>query len=118
MMELISVRQQILDAPENWRKMHLLPDGTWRGVQKKAVYDALMAMDLTTATAEKVHALGVRPYIWTPTCNECNKQFQLAISFGDDSYQWDELGAVLCLDCLRKAVALLESENHIPTNVG
>lgn len=73
-----------------------------------AVYSRLCALDLETATYEDVDkAMGTRGWAGPPTCDECNTKTWNCVQLGEKP-NYDSATANICIDCLRKAIALCE----------
>lgn len=103
--EIISERQTVLDAPNKWKELHLLPTG-WRGAAKKAAYDRIMALDLNTATIRDVNNAVQPGWEWIPpipVCNNCGA-FPSTIA----RLYFNSRNVHLCLKCLKKATRKLK----------
>jgi hypothetical protein len=75
---------------------------------RKPAWERLRALDVETATAADVDAaIGTRGWASPPTCNECGDRGQPVVQLGQEP-DYESSTAWICLDCLRRAVALAE----------
>lgn len=73
------------------------------------VYDRLRQLDVETATAEDVAAIiGNKSWCRPESCDQCGVDTYRTITLGQRR-NYESATAVLCLSCLCKAVAALET---------
>lgn len=107
-MQLVTEKQLVLEVVKAWERQY---PGHGSGQWSQEVSAALKQLDLTTATAEDIEAI-IGNSSWTAIrCNECNCRVKAAVQLGEDP-DYDSATAVVCFDCLRKALAL-EPENWL-----
>lgn len=106
-MKLISERLQILNAPENWKRRHLLPDGKWRGLAKKDAYLELMDADLNTISADSVNRMMGFQYIEPiPPCSFCGKVKAEVLESGHAE------NVYICADCVHQAADAIANAEY------
>lgn len=105
-MKLMTERGQVLDVADEWRKVYC--QGHRYGSDKDSIQIKLDALDVETATAADVAAIiGNDEWVKPRTCNECGADTYDAVQLGEEP-DYESSTAIVCLDCLRKAVALFE----------
>ena len=100
MMKVLTGRDSIRAVADEFN----IHRGAWT---TKEVIEELQALDKEIATADDVAAIiGTRA--WTDIiCSECGNIVDSAMQFGE--YDHDSTPEVVCLDCLKAAIDLLES---------
>lgn len=101
-MQLLTERQLILGIAEAWERQY--PECTCNQRNKEALI-ALRQLDLTVATAEDIEAV-IGNDSWTAIwCSECGCRIRVAVQLGGKP-DYASATAVVCFDCLEKALAL------------
>lgn len=108
-MKLLNERTQVREVAERWREQYR-PYGEWgRTVYgpSQPIYERLKRLDAETATAADVDAIiGVTGWADRATCQECRVRSFDCVHLGDEP-DYDASYAIICVDCLRKALALV-----------
>lgn len=107
-MKLITSRDLIRKVPERWKAQYC-NGGQWGNTlvsgSTKAVYEALVALDLETATADQVAAI-IGNESWSRNmCNECGQNVDAVVEIGQPP-DYESATAYACGPCLYKATAL------------
>ena len=103
-MKLLTKRQLILGIVEAWEQQYPLAAQKLHPWTRK-ILKSLKHLDLAATTAEDIAGL-TGNYSWTDiVCNECGLYIEAAVYFGED-LGFDSVTAVVCFDCLRKALTL------------
>ncbi len=102
MPRLLTERQQIRDILKNWTAQYMGGD-PWGTVKK------LEKLDLETVSAARIATLiGNDSWIAPNCCDECGSGPSWNMIRVGEEPSYDSSTAILCFDCLRKAVALIE----------
>lgn len=99
-MELVTRNIRARTAAERWRRQY--PD-------EKAKQPKLAALGDRPNPDDVDRIVGNKSWTEVPTCNECNREGLPAVVELGDKPDYDSATAWVCLDCLRKAVALAET---------
>lgn len=85
---------------EDWHKNH---------PREKKIYSRLRALPATTTEYDITAILG---HAWLAFlyCHECGDQQTTAVELGPPDEPYEDIATLVCLDCLKKAVVLAESE--------
>lgn len=105
-MKIETMREQVRAVAQRWRNQYG-NDPKWsdrQQIQKKL--DALNVEKATRKDVEKI--IGNGAWVCPPTCDECGKSTWKAVEVGAEP-DYDSRTATICIHCLRKAVALVES---------
>ena len=109
-MKLITERTQIREVAALWRKQYPQPRRTIDIAGDKIhneIAGKLDALDVEAATAADVAAIiGNTSWCHQSRCDECNRFFPAAIQVGEEP-DYESSTAILCLECLEKALALV-----------
>lgn len=99
-MELLTRNILARTAAERWRRQY--PDD-------KAKQPALVALGDRPNPDDVNRIVGNKSWTEVPTCGECRRHnLPSVVQLGDEP-DYDSSTAWVCLDCLRKAVALAET---------
>lgn len=108
---IVTLRNNIIDLPRRWREeAHSSPlldgkPGSASLASWERVYDALCAIDLTTATVADLDAIMPHFHHWVqPACQNCEAEVDEVIEFDNEA---QELQTHLCRACLAGAAALV-----------
>ena len=108
-MKHLNERTQIKDAIKNFVRTYGL--GTY-GADKRgrSICKELLALDPETATASEIaEIIGNKHWVRERTCSECGKQTWDIVEIGEEP-DYESATAEICLDCLKKAVNLIENQ--------
>jgi len=98
-MKVLSVRDNIRSVSGRFNERYK----SEKVLQKAQLY----ALNVETATPDNVAAImGTTAWI-DIFCGECNRSVDSVVQFGEFNY--DSTPEIICLDCLKNAVGLLES---------
>jgi len=105
--KLLSERNQVLEVANKWREQYSRhPEGRHTETQRK-----LDALDLTTASAEDVaRIIGNDSWAKPRECDECGTPSWQVVQLGEEP-DYESSTAIICPDCLRKALLLVEPQN-------
>lgn len=106
-MKHLNERTQIKDAIKNFVATHGL--GTY-GADKRgrSIGKELLALDPETATASEIsEIIGNKSWVCERACCECGKQTWDIVEIGEEP-DYGSATTEICLDCLKKAVNLIE----------
>jgi hypothetical protein len=110
-MKLLNERAQVREVAALWKSRYF-KRGKWtdtlRGSSEET-YKRLLALDPETATAADVKGVVGTSWCAPSTCNECGAESWDVVQLGQEP-DHDASTAWICVACLRKAVALVESE--------
>jgi hypothetical protein len=114
MIELLTKRGRIRDVANRWASQYPAasdPDGPAPWQNKQAILKRLLALDLETAQESQVtEAIGNSS--WTRiSCDCCDAELDAAVVLGEPP-NYESATAIVCLDCLKKAVQLIESNKE------
>ncbi len=102
MSKLLTERQQIRDVLAAWNVQY--PGGDPWGTASD-----LAKLDLETASANRIAAIiGNDSWVAPKCCDECGSGPSWNMIRVGEEPSYDSSTAILCFDCLRKAVALVE----------
>ena len=109
-MKVITERSQIREIASTWRRQY--PMGTYRD-KRDVIYGRLARLDPETATTDDVAAI-IGNSSWTDerVCHECKGDDLPAVVQLGEEPDCESNTAQVCLDCLRRAVALLEGSGR------
>lgn len=111
-MIVIDERHKIEGVAERWKAQYFRNGEWYRGGvlgDCGLAYARLSALDPKTATAKEVAAIiGNNSWAGPDDCHECGKTVECTVQIGQPP-DYESHTAQVCLDCLRKAVQLLES---------
>ena len=108
-MKLETMRGQVRSVAQRWRAQY--GDVSRHGADKQEIHRRLDALDVETATAADVTAaIGNSSWVGPPECHECGVTTWDAVELGQP-LDYESCTATICIDCLRKAVALVEQSN-------
>lgn len=99
-MELVTRNIRARTAAERWRRQY--PDDKAKQPKMAALGDRPNPDDVD-------RIVGNRSWTEVPTCSECRRDNLPAVVQLGDEPDYDSSTAWVCLDCLRKAVALAET---------
>ena len=109
-MRLITAREQIRTVAERWKKQYGLAHNAARKWHVDILH-SIESLDVETATKEDVaDVLGNTSWIISE-CDECNGKFDELVEFSD-VYGGEYTQALICANCLRKALALIEGRGE------
>lgn len=127
-MKVLSERNQVRVVADQWKKQYSrecneeYKEKQQQGIynpftgetypigEKKKIYEKLCALDKETATAEDVaKIIGNDSWVKPWECGECGKASWQVAEVGEDA-NYESYTAYVCLDCLKKAVDLLQQE--------
>lgn len=109
-MKLITERQKIRGVAEAWRAQYCQP---YRvrfsdSDEKDEKLSRLLALDVETATAADVAAIiGNTTWAGPERCQECEQTCAVVVQLGEEP-DYESNTAWVCVECLRKALALAE----------
>ena len=112
-MELITTKAMVDGVAEAWkRQYHCTATGEWSdvygGFTSEQIYNALVALPKTAGEEEVAQIIGNDS--WTGIfCDECGYKVDAAVMMGDPPGH-DSRTVYLCVNCLRQALELIESE--------
>jgi hypothetical protein len=101
----ITVRDKIKGVVAAWER-------AYPGINtpmRQGILTELKSLDLSKASAKEVTAIIGNPSWVTLTCDDCRKDVDAVVQAGEEP-EYDSGTANLCVDCLRKALALIESK--------
>lgn len=114
-MNLLSERNQVRTVAERWKRQY--PD-LWRPAvagkngeprRRGDILAELSGLDNDTATAADVaEIVGNSFWCCAMACHECGQSSWDVVELGEEP-DWESSTVRICIDCLRKAVALVES---------
>ena len=106
-MKHLNERTQIKDAIKDFVATHGL--GTYSADKRgRNIGEELLALDPETATASKIaEIIGNNSWVCEKECNECGKKTWDIVEIGEEP-DYESATAEICLDCLKKAVNLIE----------
>lgn len=105
-MKLETMRGQVRSVAQRWRVQY--GNVSQHGADKQEIQRKLDALDVETATDADVTAIiGNNSWVGPPECHECGVTTWDAVELGQPP-DYESRTATICIDCLRKAVALLE----------
>lgn len=100
------MRSQVRSVAQRWREQY--GGACNHGIDKQAIQRRLDALDVETATdADVTKAIGNSSWVGPPKCDECGVTTWDAVELGEPP-DYESNTATICIDCLRKAVALVE----------
>lgn len=106
-MKKITRRGIIKSVPAKYKSQYFNSDG-WRTILKgptQPTYDALIALDLETATEKDISDI-IGNESWTRLeCDECDKEVETVIMLGQEP-DYESSTACICPNCLAKATNL------------
>ena len=103
-MILLSERNQVRGVAKAWKGQY--PPRQWPAQQ--AIYKKLKKLDVETATAQDVYEIiGNSSWVRKVHCSECDTLSWECVLLGEPLY-YESATAAICIDCLRKAVLLVE----------
>ncbi len=108
-MQIITERDSIKDAITFFIGLH--GEGSY-GADTRGIHvgKELSKLDKETVSAEEVNTLIGSD--WTSkTCNECGVKVKTVVQMGED-LDYESCTANICLDCLKKAVKLIEQNKE------
>jgi hypothetical protein len=108
-MKLLSERNQVRDVARRWAKQYPphYTDGDRTWVDE--IQARLNQLDPETATAKEVaEIIGNTSWATEEVCDECGKRSWDVVQLGEKP-DYSSSTAGICIDCLRKAVALVEA---------
>lgn len=109
-MRLINTRQLVLSVAARWAQRYPL---RLPGTYEAQVFQALLALDLNTATVADVEAL-VGTDTWTTiVCDQCRRRVSCAIEVGAE-LDAESRTAVLCRACCTDAYTCITGEGLAP----
>ena len=104
-MKLETMRDQVKVVAKRWRVQYV--SGEW-GVDEQDIQRKLDALDVETATDKDVaEIIGNDTWVGPHKCHECGTKTWSAVELGEPR-DYKSATATICIDCLRKAVALVE----------
>ena len=108
-MKLETMRGQVRSVAQRWRAQY--GNASRHGADKQEIQRKLDALDVETATDADVTAI-IGNSTWTgpDECHECGVTTWDAVEIGQP-LDYESRTATICIDCLRKAVALVEQSN-------
>jgi hypothetical protein len=111
-MKFETMRDQVRTVAERWRDTYKTYRVAAEGfVNVDGIQRGLNALDAETATAVDVAAIiGNSSWVCAPKCDECNEHSWSCVEIGEPA-DYDSSTATVCIECLRKAVALLEAND-------
>ena len=105
-MKLETMREQVRSVANRWRTQYC--NASRHGVDRQEIQRKLDALDVETATDADVNAIiGNSSWAAPHQCHECGVSTWDAVELGQPP-DYDSHTATVCIDCLRKAVALVE----------
>lgn len=104
-MKLKTMRGQVRDVLKHWRANY---GNGKHGADKQDIQHKLDALDVESATDKDVAAIiGNDSWARARECHECGLETWKAVELGQPP-DYESSTATICIDCLRKAVALVE----------
>jgi len=104
-MKVISIRSQILEVADRWRKQYPREK---KGSKWYKIQQELDALDKTVATANDVEKIiGNNSWVGYSYCDECDECFNTVVELGEEP-DYESATARICGECLKKAMALFE----------
>lgn len=108
-MKLLDARTQIREVAARWRD-HYLDNGVWASTMRNSdtgtIDVELRALDVETATPQDVAAIiGNDSWCCPQRCDECGDRKWQVVRLGEEP-DYESATANICVDCLRKALAL------------
>lgn len=108
-MKLETMRAQVRNVAQRWRTQY--GNVSRHGAGKQEIQRKLDSLDVETATDADVTAvIGNSLWVGPPDCHECGATTWNAVELGQP-LDYGSCTATICIDCLRKAVALVEQSN-------
>lgn len=107
-MEIMNERFQIKQAIKNWIGMYGLEETYGADKRGRQVGKELMALDQETATTSEVTEIIGVSWVYKKECGECGEKTWDIVEIGEIP-NYESQTAYLCLNCLKKAVRLLEN---------
>jgi hypothetical protein len=112
-MKLINERTEIANVAARWKEQYFRR-GEWGTVllgNAEVIHRNLLALP-PDATAKDVHAIiGNTSWAGPQSCHECGREDVDAVVQVGQQPDYESSTADICLPCLRKAVALIESSD-------
>ena len=110
-MIVIDERYKIEGVAERWKAQYYRC-GAWGSTitgDCGVIYEKLAALNPETATGKDVaKIIGNNSWAGPDNCNECGNEVERTVQLGEPP-DYKSRTAQICLECLRKAVQLLES---------
>jgi hypothetical protein len=108
--KLLNERTRVKDAIKQWIESHGLTGSYSADRRGRHVGKELSALDQETATAKDVaEIIGNNSWAGMLTCDECGKEAWDLVQLGEEP-DYESSTASICVDCLKKAVELIENE--------
>jgi len=108
-MKLETMREQVRTVAQRWCEQY---SGKYGRGSKPEILRKLNSIDVQTATDADVAAIiGNGIWVSPKSCHECKAITWDTVELGEHS-DYDRSTAVICIDCLRKAVELADSNNR------
>lgn len=110
-MKLINEKTEIESVAERWKAAYCR-DGDWRdygGSSKEAIYLRLLALPQNATAKDIASIIGNSSWAGPQQCHECGDEDAEAVVQIGQEPDYESATADICLSCLRKAVALIES---------
>lgn len=112
-MKLETMRGQVRSVAQRWRAQY--GNASRHGADKQEIQRKLDALDVETATDADVTAIiGNSSWTGPHECHECGVTTRAAVELGQPP-DYESRTATICIDCLHKAVALVEQSNAMYT---
>ena len=107
-MEAVTIRSQILSVIDRWEEIYSITLGNTKYKHGKfPILEKLRKLDLKTATAEDLKDItGYSMWACPQECDECGKYCNAVVEIGVE-HTWESVPAIICKDCLEKALKLL-----------
>lgn len=113
-MIVIDERSKIEGVAERWKAQYCRL-GVWSSTitgDSGVIYAHLAALNPAIATAKDVaEIIGNNSWAGPDDCHECGKTVERTVQIGQPP-DYESHTAQICLECLRKAVQLMESHQH------
>lgn len=110
-MKLETMREQVRSVAQRWRTQY--SNFSRRSADQQEIQRKLDALDVETATDTDVtEIIGNSSWVEPKYCNECGVRTWDAMELGE-IYDYESCTATICIDCLRKAVSLIERKDAI-----
>lgn len=108
-MELITEQLKIKTVAERWRDQYLDKSSRkWKPCKNTTgefIYQKLLELPESVTVEDVVKIIGNNS--WTVIrCHECKQEVKAAIWLGE-ALGWESNSALICLECLQKAIELL-----------
>jgi hypothetical protein len=107
-MKLLDERTQVREVSGSWYRQY--GEGTYPTDNRgRMVGKELAALDPETATAEQIAEIIGNDFWVSPSkCHECGSEGWYVVQIGEEP-NYESRTANICADCLRKALALIQS---------